>query len=381
MAKKLRGWHLGLAAVICIVSTSRSWADDLSTEPFEVRLWLAMSRAISSTDAIGREASVAYRSASSDNPAAVDVRRVEPVSARGFFCAGTHHIMFADGAWIAAEDVNGFIRFNTAGTISMGYIHIALPEGQTRQGFEDDLGSHEFIFKYGRQIHPKMYVGAGIRVSDMNLDYGDLFQGAPRNTHDHSISGSFTLGSLWQPKPNWTIGVLAGAGWIGSDIEGVVHLPGFMGTLAGAGGIGSDNGGAVYLPGIFGPINVPFQFDLTTRTVNVKTGFGWRATPVLTVYSDVQYFRLDNSMSSEEVGRFYFGGDVHVSRSVTLMAGGSVDTNLHASVSSGIGINLMKPGRLKPTLLKLSYQYNPLPEIQQEFGKGNLVSATMVFSF
>jgi hypothetical protein len=355
MAKRSRAFCPGLVVGICLLFASRSWAGDLSSDPFEIRLWLAMSRAINSTDAIGREASVAYRSASSDNPAAADVRHVEPVSARGFFCAGTHHIAFSEGAWIIAEDVNGFLRFNTRGTLSMGYVHFASQNGHTRQGFEDDIRNHEFLFKYGRQISSDVYVGAGATLNDMTLDYGDLYQGLPRNTHNHSVLGSFTLGSLWQPKSNLTIGVLAGAGWTGSDVEGAVHAP--------------------------GPFNVPFQLDITTRTLNLKTGFGWRVIPALTVYSDVQYFRLDNSMSAVSAGRFYFGADVNISSRVTLMAGSSVDTNRHATGSSGLGINLMKPGRLKPTLLKLTYQYNPLPELSQEFGTGHMVSATMVFSF
>jgi len=358
MLKQRQGWRFALAVGVCILVASRCWADDLSSEPLEVRLWLAMSRAVSSTDAIGREASVAYRSPSSDNPAATDVRGVEPVNERGFFCAGTHHIVFSDGAWIAAGDVNGFIRLNNAGTVSLGYIHIGLPDGMTLQGFNDDLRSNDFLFKYGRQIHPDIYVGVGFRVSDLKLDYGDLFMGAPRSTQDHSVSGSFTLGGLWRPSPNWTIGALAGAGWIRSDIGGVVHLP----------------GGPV-------PFSAPFQLDLTTRTVNAKTGFGWRAVPALTLYVDAQYFRLDNSMTSADTGRFYFGGDIRLSRRASLMAGSSVDTRTHVSASSGLSINLMKPGMLRSTLLKLSYQYNPLPEIRQEFGTGNLVSATMVFSF
>ena len=355
MAKKLRVWHLMLLLSLYIFSTNVSRAGDLSTEPFEIRLWLAMSRAVNSTDAIGREASAAYRSASSDNPAAADLRRVEPVNPRGFFCAGTHQIVFTDGAWMSAEDVNGFLRFNTSGTMAMGYVHIASQNGQTQQGFEDDISSHEFLFKYGRQISPGMYVGAGFILNDMNFDYSELFQGVPRSTRDHSISGSFTIGSLWQPKPNWTIGMLVGAGWTGSDIDGVVHLP--------------------------GPFNVPFQADLTTRSVNLKAGFGWRAMRVLALYSDAQYFRLDNSMAAEGVGRFYFGADVFVSGRISLMAGSSVDTNAHATASSGLSINMMKPGTLRPTLFKVSYQYNPLPEIEQEFGKGHLISATMVFSF
>jgi hypothetical protein len=355
MVRKSRVCCFGLAVGICIIFASRSWAEDWSTEPFELRLWLAMSRAINSTDAIGREASVAYRSASSDNPAAADVRHVEPVSAQGFFCAGTHHIAFSDGAWIIAEDVNGFLRFNTTGTLAMGYVHFASQNGQTRQGFEDNIGNHEFLIKYGRQIRQNLYVGTGFTVNDMTFDYGDLFQGLPRSTHDHSISGSFTLGTLWQPKPNWTFGVIAGAGWTGSDVEGAVHLPSLF--------------------------DVPFHADITTRTLNFKTGFGWRVTPALTVYSDAQYFRLDNNMNAVGAGRFYFGADVYLSSRISLMAGSSVDTNGHATGSSGLGINLMKPGRLKPTLFKLAYQYDPLPELSHEFGTGHLVSATMVFSF
>jgi hypothetical protein len=149
--------------------------------------------------------------------------------------------------------------------------------------------------------------------------------------------------------------MLVGAGWTGSDIEGAVHAP--------------------------GPVDVPFRTNIKTRTMNFKTGFRWRIAPSFRVYSDAQYFRVDNSMSAEDAGRFYFGADVDLSRRIILMAGSSVDTNGHTTGSSGFGINMMKPGTLKPTLFKLTYQYNPLPELSQEFGTGHLVSATMVFSF
>ncbi len=355
MAGKHRFLCLGLIAGACMIPTNPARAGDLNSEPFEIRLWIAMSRAVNSTDAIGREASAAYPSASSDNPAAADLRDFEPAGSRGFFCAGMHHITFSDGAWMIAEDVNGFLRFNTKGTLSMGYVHIGTQNGRTKQGFEDDVSNHEFLFKYARPVSPNLYLGVGFIMNNMNLEYGELFQGVPRNTHDHSISGSFTLGSIWQPTPKWTVGVLAGAGWTGSEVDGVVHLP--------------------------GPMDVPFQSDLTTRSLNFKTGFGWRATQGLAVYSDAQYFRLDNSMTMQDVGRFYLGADFYLSRRISLIAGSSVDTNAHASASAGLGIEMMKPGTLTPTRFKLTYQYNPLPEIGQEFGTGHLVSATMVFSF
>jgi hypothetical protein len=350
MLKQRNGWHWGLIVGIFIFATSCAWAGDLNTEPLEVRLWLAMSRAVSSTDAIGREASVAYRSASSDNPAATDTRDVEPVNAKAFFCAGTHNIIFTDGAWIAAADMNGFMRSSNAGTVGLGYVYIGLPDGPTRQGFDDDFHINEFRFKYGRQVRPDGYVGVGLKVSDLKLDYGDLFQGVPRKTQDHSIAGSFTLGGLWRPNPDWTVGVLVEAGWIHSDIEGIVHLP--------------------------GPVDAPFQFDLMTHTVNVKGGLGWRVSSLLAIYSDVQYFLVDNSMSTVDTVRFYFGGDIRLARWIYLMAGSSVDTRAQASASAGASIKLSKP-----SLLKLTYQYNPLPEIRPEFGTGHLISATVVFNF
>ena len=204
--------HLGLAAWIWIFATIPCWADELSSQPLEVRLWSAMSRSISSTDAIGRQASVAYPSGSSENPAAIDVRDFELIDTRGYICMGTHHVVFSEDAWFAAGDINGFVHLNKAGTISVGYIRIATPEGSTRQGFDDDFRNNDFSMKYGRQIHKKGYVGFGVRVRDMELDYGDLFQGFPRDTQNHSIGGSFTLGGLWRPNPEWTLGALIDTG-------------------------------------------------------------------------------------------------------------------------------------------------------------------------
>ena len=66
MVRQLHGWSFGLAVGVWILAALPCWADDLSTQPFEVRLWAAMSRSVSSTDAIGRQASVAYLSASSN---------------------------------------------------------------------------------------------------------------------------------------------------------------------------------------------------------------------------------------------------------------------------------------------------------------------------
>jgi hypothetical protein len=350
MLKQRSVWYFAWTVSAIIFATSCAWADDLNTEPFEVRLWLAMSRAVSSTDAIGREASVAYRSASSDNPAAADTREVEPANTKAFLCAGTHHIMFTDGAWIAAADANGFIRMKNAGTVGLGYVYIGLHDGPTRQGFDDDFYINEFRFKYGRQIRPDAYVGVGMKLSDLKLNYGELFQGMPRNTQDHSIAGSFTLGGLWRPNQDWTIGVLAEAGWIHSDIEGMVRLP--------------------------GPFDAPFQFDLMTHTVNIKGGIGWRVSPLLDIYSDVQYFLVDNSMSTVDIVRFYFGGDFRLARWISLMAGSSVDSRAQASTSVGASIKMSKS-----SLLKVTYQYNPLPEIRQEFGTGNLISASVVFNF
>lgn len=350
MLKLWNGSCLLVVFSICLFIVNPLWADEYSSQPFELRLWAAMSRSISSTDAIGRQASAAYPSGSSDNPAGVDVRDFELVSTRAYICAGTHHVIFSNGAWIAAGDVNGFFHFNNTGTISFGYIHIALPEGQTRQGFNNDLRDNEFLMKYGRKIHGKGYVGLSFRVRDMKLESGDLSQGVPRRTRNDSVGGSFTVGGLWRPKSDWTLGTLIEIGWIGSDLEGEVHLP-------------NDT-------------DVPFQLDLTTHTMNVKAGFGWKMSSKLTVYGDGQYFHLGNSMNTTDIGRFYFGGNIHLAQKVSLMAGGSLDTMRKGSASMGVGISMSAR-----SLFKLTYQYNPLPDISYEFGTGHIVSSTVVFGF
>ncbi len=350
MQRKRLSRKFGLASCLCLFIAPYCIAGDFDAQPLEVRLWTAMSRSVTSTDAIGRQASVAFLSASSDNPAGIDVRDAEGEDVVRLICAGTHHVVFSNGAWIAAGDANGLIRRKKAGSVLLGYNHIALADGQTRQGFNDDLRNSEFVLKYGHRIDEDAYIGIGFRVRDMRLNYGDRYLGAPRYSRNDSIAGSFTLGGLWRPDEKWTLGVLSEAGWIHSDINGAIQLP--------------------------GPMNVPFKVDLMTKTLNIKAGMAWKMLPALTVYSDGQFYHLGNSLTDVQVGRFYFGGDLRVARGILVIAGGSVDTLSQVSESVGISIALSKP-----RLIKLTYQHNPLPEIRQEFGRGNLLSATMVFGF
>jgi hypothetical protein len=259
-------------------------------------------------------------------------------------------VVFGNGAWIAAGDANALIRRQKSGSMLMGYSHIALADGQTRQGFNDDLRNSDFVFKYGQQVQPNTYIGIGFRVRDMMLDYGDLYLSLPRRTRNESIAGSFTLGGLWHANQKLTLGVMSETGWIHSDIKGALQLP--------------------------VSASVPFKMDLTTQTLNVKAGMRWKLRPALTVYGDGQFYHLGNSLTGIQVGRFYFGGDLRVAPGILLIGGASVDTLSQVSESAGISIALSKP-----RLIKVTYQRNPLPEIRQEFGSGNLLSATMVFGF
>ncbi len=349
MSRLRTGFHCSVALSIGFLAGPLP-AGDFDDQPFEIRLWSAMSRSISSTDAIGRQASVAYPSGSSDNPAGSDVRDFELLNTRVYACAGTHHVLFSEGAWIAAGDVNGFLRLGGGGTLAFGYLRISTLEGRTRQGFNDVFRNNEYGIRYGRKVHAKGYIGVSIRFRDMDLEYDDTFQDLPRRTRNHSFGGSVSVGGMWRPNSKWTFGSVLDAGWIDSDVQGAVSLPG-----------GGD---------------LPFQLEITTRSVQVKTGLGWAIAPAVTCYVDGQYFHIGNRMYAIDLGRFYWGGDIRLSRMFSLMAGASLDTLAQASASTGIGISL-SPGNK----IKMTYQYNPLPDVDHEFGKGHIVSATVVVGF
>ena len=74
-----------------------------------------------------------------------------------------------------------------------------------------------------------------------------------------------------------------------------------------------------------------------------------------------------------EVGRFYMGTEISPIRPIVLRAGGTVDTQGKMSMSTGVGIYL-----LKTIQGEIAYSYNAFPEVRREFGAAHLISLSII---
>ena len=114
----------------------------------------------------------------------------------------------------------------------------------------------------------------------------------------------------------------------------------------------------------------------TTDSVNLRAGLGWKPSESVGLYVDGQYLHLDNDFGSVDVGRLLLGVEVFPARWLALRAGGSLDTDSNVNVSVGAGIY---PSR--KVMFELAYVYDAFPEVNHEFGRAHLVSASVVILF
>jgi hypothetical protein len=348
------GGAICIVALLWFLPAAAVRAGDWHEEPFDIRLWLALSRAVNTTDVIAREASVAYPSGSADNPAGLDWVgdcTNDPGDSIG---GGFHNALFSSGAWIGAFDVHGFVRPENLGSFALGYVHLDLFDGATRQGTDDVMRNDQLTFTWSKRLDDQWSIGTALGLNLLTTGYDDTFLGFPRHTADDSIGEDVALGVRWQPDAQWMFGLTGTAGWTGSSIEGTVHLP----------------------PPPFGPGDVRFSDDVVTRMTQVKAGAGWYPWQPLGLFLDAQYLHFDNHATSIDVGRFYFGAEYTLAPSWRLLAGTSLDLDAEPTASAGV---IYCGG--KRFTLRLAYQFNFAPELRHEFGYGHLVSLTATLRF
>ena len=160
------------------------------------------------------------------------------------------------------------------------------------------------------------------------------------------------MGALVALSKDWLFALMGGAGWSYADTRGRVAVPTDLG----------------------GPEKI--SFSTFTRSINLRTGVGWRPSEKVSAYLDWEYYRLWNDEDSVSVGRAFGGVEYMPWRALALRVGGSVDTVGKTTASAGIGFY-----GVKHLLFELAYVYNAFPEIRQEFGVAHLVSSSIVIFY
>jgi hypothetical protein len=346
---------LALLATLLLVATVNS--GDFENKPVEFRINLALDRVSTYTDTIARSASAAHPVASSVNPASDDYLRDPPFDFSAVATLGSNVVGFNSGAWVSGHSATGLYRLRDAGTISGTFVRTDSYNALSRQNTDFSLRSNQLILGYSQAIdkNDKKYAyGASARLTQGDLNKDDELFGFARKVDTNSLGGDFRLGVLLPVTDNLLLGLLGGAGWTHSKIEGSVQFP----------------------PPPFGPGPVGTRQSITTRMRDVRAGLGWQPSRNIGLYVDAQYVHLHNKFATFDVGRAYLGAEYFPMPALALRLGAAMDTEVQGTFSTGLGYYLI------PNVpLELAYSYNAFPEVRREFGRANLLSLSIAFTF
>ena len=343
------GLTAGLMGLLLLAGVSEAW--NWADAPFDLRLGLALDRASTFTDVVGLSASAAYPYGSSVNPGNDDFLRAPP---NNFKIAATGtglYIPFETGASTTAGAGSVSFRFDDAGTVTGIYSKSGSHDARSTQGDNYRLDSEDFTIRYGQLVVPWLALGGAFKVTDSTLSFEPGGQDFPVHTKTSSTGYDFRLGGLVAPSKEWLFALTGGAGWSYAHTRGRIAVP-------------DDLGGPV-----------PISFSTFTKSINLRTGVGWRPSDKFGAYLDWEYYRLWNEQSVS-TGRAFAGVEYMPIAPLALRIGGSVDTAGKTNVSTGIGFY-----GVKHVAFELAYVYNAFPEIRREFGLAHLVSASIVFSY
>jgi hypothetical protein len=330
---------------LCIVVPGRAVAS-FDDEPFLLRLSLALDRSSNYSDTTARQASIAFPGGSSDNPAAANwpfPRQASPSVSL------THIDAFSEsGARVVATagTVNVALPWN--GDLSLAYARTDTIDQEANQGLSFDLSSNEFFITYRQPLSEDIAIGGGLRVMDGVIK--ETFTPVrPLVSEVDLIGADASFGVFAHHGPGWFSGAVAGVGWSGADID--IRIPGLGTTVDSS---SDDN-----------------------RFFTLRAGTGYVPTSAYGIYLEAQYLSAEsNRAGSAEVGRLQAGFDLRATDSVVLRAGFGIDTEDEVTFSIGGGYQ-----GFKQVTVDVAYQYNAAPEIRPEFGRFDLLTASLNVRF
>jgi len=321
-------------------------------EPLSFRIRLALDRASVFTDVVARSATAAYPYGSSPNPAADDFQREPPNDFTVVGSATGSFIAFGGGPSLSGGSVSGSWRPPFGGTLTAFYSRTDSRDVSSAQGDHFALHSNEITIRYSRSLLPeRLSVGAGVRFIDSTLGVNDLFFDFPRRIITDTVGVEGQLGVVGRVHPQWLLGLFVTGSWSRPESQVTAFLP----------------------PPPFGPDTVRATVKDEVRSINVRGGAGWQPKDWFSLFADAQYLQLSGDQGSAEVGRLYTGIEISPIRSIVLRAGGTVDTQGKMSMSTGVGIYL-----LKAIQAEIAYSYNAFPEVRREFGPAHLISLSII---
>ena len=331
---RIIGWRMA-ALLAAMAVAPAAWAqDDYSDKAFGVRLRPAFLRFVEVSSAGG--ASVANRWSAAVNPASADWMPVP--SKHGFILSPYYsHIAFKEGT-----------RLHLAGesfTWSLGELGTLLPSVvQIRSNRARDSAGLTFDYKvdYAQVQWAKRWgdwaigLNGSIGKATIRQDLGPL-----RVAETDADTYRFRAGLLHQPAERLLVGCIVEYGFSPYETDAIAMTP-------------------------FGP--VPVELDGTDRGFVARTGLSYEYADYSCVYADYQHGRYSNAGAHLLSHWWVVGVDHRLLQWLWLRGSAFIDGRGNASGSCGVGAYFSRT-----CSLDLGYQYDPLPELQPEFGRSHIV--------
>lgn len=350
-----------LPALLAASVAPLSWAADFSSEPYLLRLFLGLDRASNYADTAGRQASIAYPGGSSANPAgdAARPRQRAEVTLTGIGAAGDN------GSTLLAFPATLAVPTDENTVLSFAYAYTDTPDADTRQGLENHVRSNEFFLGLARRLTPATSVGGQVRVVDSTIDEESREAAIgflPARLEVDVRSVDLTLGVQTDLTDAVRLGAMAnvGRGTTNDTIQNLAPIPVFPPFVVIPSGIELD------------------RFDDTIHTWSAGVGAAYLPSPALGVFADATYDRVHSRVGGHaDIGRFALGVESRPGPAwLALRAGWTLDTESESTVSAGLGLYPVKGVRVD-----LAVQRNAAPEIHREFGRMDLLTASVAVDF
>ncbi|MBP7710938.1 MAG: hypothetical protein KA217_00515 [Gammaproteobacteria bacterium] len=348
-----------VAAVLAAGVAPLSWAADFSSEPYLLRLFLGLDRASNYADTAGRQASIAFPGGSSVNPAgdAARPRQRTEVTLTGIGATGDH------GSTLLAFPATLAVPTDENTVLSFAYAYTDTPDADTRQGLENHIRSNEFFLGLARRLTPATSVGGQVRVVDSTIDEESRAAlNIPARLEVDVRSVDLTLGVQTDLTDSVRLGAMAnvGRGTTTDTVQNLAPIP-------------------VFPPFVVIPSGTELdRFDDTIYTGSAGVGAAYLPSPALGVFADATYDRVHSRVGGHaDIGRFALGVESRPGPAwLALRAGWTLDTESESTLSAGLGLYPTKGVRVD-----LAVQRNAAPEIHREFGRMDLLTASVAFDF
>ena len=348
-----------VATVLAAGVAPLSWAADFSSEPYLLRLFLGLDRASNYADTAGRQASIAFPGGSSVNPAgdAARPRQRTEVTLTGIGATGDH------GSTLLAFPATLAVPTDENTVLSFAYAYTDTPDADTRQGLENHIRSNEFFLGLARRLTPATSVGGQVRVVDSTIDEESRAAlNIPARLEVDVRSVDLTLGVQTDLTDSVRLGAMAnvGRGTTTDTVQNLAPIP-------------------VFPPFVVIPSGTELdRFDDTIYTGSAGVGAAYLPSPALGVFADATYDRVHSRVGGHaDIGRFALGVESRPGPAwLALRAGWTLDTESESTLSAGLGLYPAKGVRVD-----LALQRNAAPEIHREFGRMDLLTASVAFDF